>query len=82
MEEVKEAEEVEEVGDEDSAAAESRFARKLASFGMVADGYYTPGRIQSEAHSDQFFLNFLPHGLGLQFTLLLHRCHTTVIFVA
>jgi hypothetical protein len=82
MQEVKEAEEVGEVEDEDSAAAESRFARKLASFGMVAGGHYTPGRIQSEAHSNQIFLNSLPDGLGLQFTLLLYRFHTAVIFVA
>jgi hypothetical protein len=82
MEEFEEAEEVEEVGDEDSVAAESRFARKLASFGMVARGYYTPGRIQSEAHLNQIFLNFLPHGLGLQFTLLSYSCHAAVILVA
>jgi hypothetical protein len=34
MEEVKEAKDVEEFEDEDSAAAESCLARKLASFGM------------------------------------------------
>jgi hypothetical protein len=74
MEEVKEAEEVEEVGDEDSVAAESRFARKLASFGMMAGGYYTPRRIQSEARSNQIFLNFFH--MVLDFNSLCF--HTTV----
>jgi hypothetical protein len=82
IEEVEEAKEVEEVKDEESTGAESRFARNVASFGMVAGGYYTPGRIQSEAHSYQIFLNFLPHCVGLQFTRLLSHCHKTVIFVA
>ena len=49
MEEVEEGEEVKEVEEvkdgEDSVAGESCLARKLASFGMVAGGYYTPGRI-------------------------------------
>jgi hypothetical protein len=48
VEEVKDAEEVE---GNDSCAAESCLARKLASFGIVLGGYYTPQRIQSEAHS-------------------------------
>jgi hypothetical protein len=42
-----EGEEKEDVEDEDSAA-ESRLARKVASFGIAADRNYTPGRIQSE----------------------------------
>jgi hypothetical protein len=50
VEEVEEGEEVEDVEDEDSAA-ESRLARKVASFGMRAGRYYTLGRIQSEAFS-------------------------------
>jgi hypothetical protein len=47
VEEVKEGEEVEDLMDEDSAA-ESRLARKVASFGMAAGRYYTPGRMNSE----------------------------------
>jgi hypothetical protein len=43
--EVEEIEEAEEVEDEESATAESRLARKVASFGMAASRYYTPGRI-------------------------------------
>jgi hypothetical protein len=43
--EVEEMEEVEEVEDEESAAAESRLARKVANFGMVLGRYYTPRRI-------------------------------------
>jgi dihydroxyacetone kinase len=46
--EVKEGEEVEDVEDEESAAAESRLARNVANFGMAARRYYTPGRIRSE----------------------------------
>jgi hypothetical protein len=80
MAEFENAEEVD-VVDEDSVAAESCFARKLASFGMVAGSYYTPGRIQSEAHPNQTFIKF-PHGLGLQFMPLSYPRHTTVIFVA
>jgi hypothetical protein len=33
------------VESEDSAAAESCLARKLASFGMISRRYYTPERI-------------------------------------
>jgi hypothetical protein len=36
IEEVKEGDEAEEIEDEDSPAAESRLARKVASFGMAA----------------------------------------------
>jgi hypothetical protein len=43
--EVEEVEEMEEVEDEESAAAESRLARKVANFGMVLGRYYTPRRI-------------------------------------
>jgi hypothetical protein len=46
--EVEEGEDVEEVEDEDSAAAESRLARNVANFGMAPGGYYTPGRMLSE----------------------------------
>jgi hypothetical protein len=52
MAEVREAEEVEEVEDEDPAVAESCLARKLASFGMGIWAYYTLGRIQSEEDID------------------------------
>ena len=45
---VKNAEEVEEVEDEDDAAEASFLTRKLASLGMRAWAYYTPGRRQSE----------------------------------
>jgi hypothetical protein len=45
--EVEKGEEVEDAED----AAESRLARKVASFGMAADRYYTSGRIDSEEHS-------------------------------
>ena len=48
MEEVKEAEDVEEIEDEDSAAEKSCLARKLASFGMGVRAHYTPWRMQSE----------------------------------
>jgi hypothetical protein len=41
MAEVREAEEVEEVEDEDPAVAESCLARKLASFGMAVAAHYT-----------------------------------------
>jgi hypothetical protein len=43
--EVDEAEDGEEVEDEESAAEESRLARKVANFGMVLGRYYTPRRI-------------------------------------
>jgi hypothetical protein len=43
--EVEEVEEMEEVEGEESAAAESRLARKVANFGMVRGRYYTPRRI-------------------------------------
>ena len=46
--EVEEGEDVEDVEDEESAAAESRLARKVASFGMTRGRYYTPGRMNSE----------------------------------
>jgi hypothetical protein len=41
IEEVEEVKEVEDVEDEDSGAAESRLARKLASFGMGVQLLYT-----------------------------------------
>jgi hypothetical protein len=45
--EVEEGEEVEDVAEADGAdsAVESRLARKVANFGMAAEGYYTPRRI-------------------------------------
>jgi hypothetical protein len=49
MEDVEEAKETEEVDDADSTV-ESRLARKVASFGMVLRGYYTPERIESEGY--------------------------------
>jgi hypothetical protein len=49
MEDVEEAKEAEEVDDADSTV-ESRLARKVASFGMVLRGYYTPERIESEGY--------------------------------
>jgi hypothetical protein len=55
--EVEEGEEGEDVEDE-ASAAESRLARKVASFGMRASRYYTSGRIQSEAFrktAERFF---------------------------
>jgi hypothetical protein len=42
--EVEEGEEVEDVEDGDSAAAESRLARYVTNFGIAAGRYYTPGR--------------------------------------
>ncbi len=45
---MEEGKEVEDVEDEESAVAESRLARKVASFGMVRGRYYTPGRMNSE----------------------------------
>jgi hypothetical protein len=48
MEEVNEFGEAEKVEDEDSVAAGSRFARKVASFGMGVDAHYTPWRIYGE----------------------------------
>jgi hypothetical protein len=53
IEDIEEAKGAEGVEAEDSVAAESRFARKLASFGMVVGGYYTPGRIKSEVYIAQ-----------------------------
>jgi hypothetical protein len=41
-------EEAEDAEDEESAAAESRLARNVASFGMAAGRYYTLGRMNSE----------------------------------
>jgi hypothetical protein len=61
--EVVEGEEVEDVEDEESAAAESRLARKVASFGMVRGGYYTPGRMNSE---DSTQPRTLPQHLPIQ----------------
>lgn len=55
--EVEGGEEVEDVEDEESAAAESRLARNVASFGMVRGCYYTPGRMNSE---DSIQLRTLP----------------------
>jgi hypothetical protein len=46
--EVEDGEEVEDAEDEESTAAESRFARNVANFGMAARRYYTPRRIRSE----------------------------------
>jgi hypothetical protein len=70
VEEVEEGEEVEDVEDEGSAAG-SRLARKVASFGMRAGRYYTPGRIQSEAFSKTAERSFLAPsfslGVGIRF---------------
>ena len=41
-------EEAEDVEAEESAAAESRLARNVASFGMAAGRYHTPRRTNSE----------------------------------
>jgi hypothetical protein len=68
--EVEEGEEGEDVEDE-ASAAESRLARKVASFGMRASRYYTSERIQSEAFrktAERFFL--VPSfslGIGIRF---------------
>jgi len=43
-----EVEKGEDVEDEESATAESRLARKVASFGMTRVRHYTPWRINSE----------------------------------
>jgi hypothetical protein len=78
MEDVEEAKEAEEVDDADSTV-ESRLARKVASFGMVLRGYYTPERIESEEYLNQTLISALNR---FQFTLLSSRCHTTFTFVA
>jgi len=78
MEDVEEAKEAEEVDDADSTV-ESRLARKVASFGMVLRGYYTPERIESEEYLNQTLISALNR---FQFTLLSSCCHTTFTFVA
>jgi hypothetical protein len=59
--EVREVMEAEDMEDEDSAE-ESRLARKVASFGMAAGRYYTPGRTNSEEFgaAENFTLGFCP----------------------
>jgi hypothetical protein len=47
VEKVEEVEDAEDFEDKDSTA-ESRFARKVANFGIARRGYYTPGRMNSE----------------------------------
>ena len=74
MEDVKDVEEAEDVEESDSASAESRLARKLASLGMAAGRYYTPGRMQGEQQ-------FHPGRLGFGQTIPdFHPHDTTTLF--
>ena len=68
--EVEEVAEVEDAKDlEDKASpAESRFARKVANFGIARRGYYTPGRMNSEEFgpAGNFTLELL-YSSGIEF---------------
>ena len=81
--EVEEVAEVEDVEDEDSAE-ESRFARKVASFGMAVGSYYTPfGRMNSEefwttgALPWPAFIHMAEGWLHTDFILLSHTIHNS-----
>jgi hypothetical protein len=82
IDDVEEVEEVEDVEDEDSGAAESCLARKLASFGMGVEATILLSEYKAKLTLMKSASILFPHTLGLQFTRLLYPCYTAFILVA